>query len=487
MKDEIKKANRFKKQVMKISIASIFLLGITPELNTPNKAEANAPTSVLDGQNGCPVDTDDSNEDSNESEKDKKEDKKDKESSDDASFNTKKIKDIYDKLHGEYGFSGVFIAGILANWHVESNIDPLATQDDSGNFSKENAEKAISKPDVGIGYGQWTNVRHTQLTKYAKKKGEDWYDSDLELEFMVTQDSSKQTLKELAQNAGKDPKDETVNFHDEWEVSASSRSQVLSERGDVADEIWQYMKKNGMDGSKDESKIKKIDGNSGESAPKGESSATNKGISTTDDPCAEQEKEKSESKADIGDSTKKNGKKGKVIGSNYTYSDFPEKYKKYIKLPKFDKSYIDKPGNPYLGANEGQCTELTWAYMWQLWGKRQAQGDVSPEEDGNGDVIYKSYKKHGAKLTDKPTVGYGFSSSPPYANAAVSPPGHTGVVVGVMPDGKFITASFNVNPHPAKSRIVLYSVIDGTDGKIHFFSGVKGSKSPTEKGSKDKK
>lgn len=50
------------------------------------------------------------------------------------------------------------------------------------------------------------------------------------------------------------------------------------------------MKKNGMNGSKDESKIKKINGNSGESSPKGESSATNKGVSTTDDPCADQKR-----------------------------------------------------------------------------------------------------------------------------------------------------------------------------------------------------
>ncbi|RIN27708.1 phage tail tip lysozyme [Staphylococcus succinus] len=482
MKDEIRNTNKIKKTVIKLSVLSIFLLGISPELSTQNTVEAEAPTSVLDGQNGCPVDTDDFGDSES-----KKEKKDSKESSDDTSFNTKYITGIYNHLHDDYGFSGVFIAGILANWFIESNIDPKATQGDSGNFSKKNAENATSQETIGIGYGQWTNVRHTQLTDYAKKKNKKWYDSNLQLDFMVKQDSSKQTLKELALNSGKNPKDETVNFHDEWEVSASSRSQVLSERGEAADKIWKYMKKNGMNGSKDESKIKKINGNSGESSPKGASSATNKGVSTTDDPCADQKKNNSTSKADLGESTKKNGKKGKVIGSNYTYSDLPEKYKKYIKLPKFDDSYIDKPGNPYLGGNEGQCTELTWAYMWQLWGKRQAQGDVSPEEDGNGDVIYKSYKKHGAKLTEKPTVGYGFSSNPPYANAAVSPPGHTGVVVGVMPDGKFITASFNVNPHPAKSRIVLYSVIDGTDGNIHFFSGVKGSKSPTEKDSKDKK
>lgn len=471
---------------MKISlISSLILLGVSPDVSDDHLAKADSSLPVLDGQSGCPVDFDDGGDDS----KDKDSDKKsgDSKGSDSESFNTKNIKVIYDKLHGEYGFSGQFIAGILANWHVESNIDPLATEGDTGGFTKAKAKAATDVASQGIGWGQWTNVRHTQLTDYAKKKDKKWYDPELQLDFMVTQDSSKETLKKLAKNATDDPKEETVSFHDDWEVSASDRSTVLAERGSVADDIWKYMKKEGMDGGKEESKINKIDGNSGESAPKGESSATTKGKEISEDPCetAKEDNQGSSGSGDIGESTKKNGKKGKAIGSNYTYSDLPKKYKKYIKIPKFDKSYLEKPGNPYLGANLGQCTELTWAYMWQLWGKRQAQGDVSPDEDGNGDVIYKSYKKHGAKITDKPTVGYGFSSKAGYANASSSPPGHTGVVAGVMPDGKFIIAQFNVPPDPAPSRTVLYSVIDGTDGGIKFFSGVKGSKNPSEKG-KDK-
>lgn len=471
-------------------ILSLILLGFSPDIADENTAKADNSLPVLDTQSGCPVDTGDSG-DSKDSDSSSKDDKKSDDSgSDSTKFNTKSIKAIYDKLHGDYGFSGQFIAGILANWHVESNIDPLATEGDSGSFSKSKAKAATGTASIGIGWGQWTNVRHTQLTDYAKKKDKDWFDPDLQLDFMVTQDSSKETLKKLAKNSGNDPKDETVNFHDEWEVSASSRSTVLAERGEVADDIWSYMKKEGMDGEKDDKKIDKINGSSGESAPKGESSATTKGSATTEDPCDKQKEdnanEGSAGTGAIGESTKVNGKKGDTIGSNYTYSDLPSKYKKYIKIPKFDKSYLEKTPNPYLGENLGQCTELTYFYMWQIWGKMQARGDVSPDEDGNGDVIYKSYKKHGAKITDKPTVGYGFSSKAPYANATASPPGHTGVVAGVMPDGKFIIAQFNVNPHPAKSQVVLYSVIDGTDGDggIKFFSGVKGSKDPTKKSKK---
>lgn len=201
MKDEIRNTNKVKKTVIKLSVLSIFLLGISPELSTQNTVEAEAPTSVLDGQNGCPVDTDDFGDSES-----KKEKKDSKESSDDTSFNTKYIKGIYNHLHDDYGFSGEFIAGILANWFIESDIDPKATQGDSGNFSKKNAENATSQETIGIGYGQWTNVRHTQLTDYAKKKNKKWYDSNLQLDFMVKQDSSKQTLKELALNSGKNQK-----------------------------------------------------------------------------------------------------------------------------------------------------------------------------------------------------------------------------------------------------------------------------------------
>ena len=61
----------------------------------------------------------------------------------------------------------------------------------------------------------------------------------------------------------------------------------------------------------------------------------------------------------------------------------------------------------------------------------------------------KVYKKAGAKMTENPTVGYGFSSDPPQAGAGDPTVGHTGVVVGVMPNGKWIMSNYNVPPKPA--------------------------------------
>lgn len=96
--------------------------------------------------------------------------------------------------------------------------------------------------------------------------------------------------------------------------------------------------------------------------------------------------------------------------------------------------------------------------------------------NGNGNMIYKAYEKEGAKVTDKPTVGYGFSSNPPQAGAGDPTTGHTGVVVGVMEDGKWLMANYNVPPKMAPSRTLYISLVDGTDGDIKFFDGVKKSK-----------
>ncbi|MCQ9903170.1 hypothetical protein L6D11_13975 [Staphylococcus aureus] len=113
----------------------------------------------------------------------------------------------------------------------------------------------------------------------------------------------------------------------------------------------------------------------------------------------------------------------------------------------------------------------------------QLHGQGQPADDNtvtNGMRVYEVYKNQGAEVTNNPTVGYGFSSSPPYALATIPGVGHTGVVAGVMDDGKFIIAQYNVNPDPAPSRTVLYSVIDGVPedagNNLIFFSGIKKDK-----------
>lgn len=455
--------------VISFKIVSIYIFLLSFLTYNPHVSnEAHADYSSIDTQQNCITQDSEDNSSSNE-DKSKSNKDKDSDNSDSDVPNKENIKAIYDFLHNKHGFSGEFIAGILGNWAVESHIDP--TSNEPMNSGVESAKKATNG-DLGIGYGQWTAERHHALVKWAKKKDEDWWKTDIQLDFMVTGDDGfKEKLKDLALSSGDDPVEETIKFHSDWEISADSETEVKENRGGKTKKIWNYMKENGMDGKKDTDKIKKMEGDSKDT--KGASSTDNSNEEVTTDYCGEEKSDNSsKSSGKLGESTKVNGNKGKTITKNYEYDDLPEKYKKHIKIPKFDEKYLKGSTFPRFG-DEGQCTELTWAYMNQMHGKGQ------PSDDGsvtNGNRVYEVYKKKGAKVTDKPTVGYGFSSDPPQAGAADPTVGHTGVVAGVMDDGKWIMASYNLPPNPAPSRTLYYTVIDGTDGDIKFFSGIKGSK-----------
>lgn len=239
-----------------------------------------------------------------------------------------------------------------------------------------------------------------------------------------------------------------------------------------------------MDSSSDDKKDKddkKEDKDEDKGSSEGASAIDTSNDTPVKDPCGESEDKPSEDNGkpiEKGKSVKPNGESGRKIEGNWTYDEVPEKYKKHIKIPRFDKSYLDKPGNHFAANGDiGECTELTWAYMNQMHGQGQ------PADDGNitnGMRVYEVYKNQGAEVTHNPTVGYAFSSAPPYALASLPGVGHTGIVAGVMDDGKFIIAQYNVPPDPAPSRTVLYSVIDGVPkdagNDLIFFSGVKKGK-----------
>ena len=173
-----------------------------------------------------------------------------------------------------------------------------------------------------------------------------------------------------------------------------------------------------------------------------------------------------------GESVPPNGKNASVIGGNWTYENLPKKYKDSIKIPLFKGTHLGE--SPFVNTGDrGQCTELTWAYMWELWGKQQPAWD---NQITNGYRVWEVYKAQGAKTTHSPTVGYGFSSHVPYVGAAYPPTGHTGVVVAVYEDGSFLTANYNVGPIFAPNRQLYYSLINGVPenagNNIVFFSGI---------------
>lgn len=464
-----------------------FILIITsafPLINSSNTTQAVSPTAI-DAQHGCV--TNNSGEESDEDESDSESSEGDSGGLDGKKKD--KIKKMYKVLHEENGFSGEMVAGIAGNFDAEGGIEPLATEGDSGNFSVENAKKATGNDSVGIGLGQWTFERHTQLVNFAKDENDGkWWELDVQMKFMIEKDSDANTLKSIGKDATDDPGENAITFHDEWERSADDNS-MKQRRKESAKDIWEFMKKEGMDGKKDTDKIDKIGGSS--DSAEGESSASTNGDVEEINVCGTEEKDSDGGGGDgeVGESTKINGKSGEVKEGSWTWEDIPKKYKKHITIPKFDEDYLDKPGNNFVATgNKGQCTELTWAYMNQLHKGKQ------PTDDGtrtDGYRVHEVYEKKGADVTHKPTVGYAFSASAPYGGAAATPPGHTGLVAGVMDDGGFIIVSYNLPPEPAPSREPIYSYVDGmpkdAGDDFVFFSGIEGKKGVKDgKGDKEK-
>ena len=164
-----------------------------------------------------------------------------------------------------------------------------------------------------------------------------------------------------------------------------------------------------------------------------------------------------------GSSVDANGKGSGVTGY-WTDDNLPQQYRDSMSLPAFQPP--NWGSSPFAGGLAGQCTEFTWAYMSQLYGQSQPTM-------GNGVDVYQSYQAGGATITDKPTVGYGFSATNGYAGALTGY-GHTGVCVAVYEDGSWLAANFNgPNELAAPSRRVWYTLIDGASpGQIHFFSGI---------------
>lgn len=467
----------------KVFLLMLFILSVTipvDMLKSSKNRTANAmPTAMMDGQNSC-VTGDVGKGDSDSS------DSGDSDDSGDGSGGLSKsqkenIKKGYEYMHDKYGVSGAMMAAVFGNWMHESQLNPKSVEGITGvptESQMKSAERSHADYHTGLGLGQWSYERNDMLVDHAKKMHKDWWHIEVQLDFMVTADSGAKTFKDVAKSSTDDVKKNANEFHDKWEAGdnpayTNGKDPSMGKREKHAEEIWKYMKKEGMDGKKDESKIDKI---SGKGDSSGASSASSEGDSEVQDIC-DKDSDDGEGtvKGEIGKSTKINGASGKKIKGNWTYDEVPEKYKKHIELPKLDRKYLK--GSPFdNGHDKGQCTEFTWAMMNQLY-----KGTQLPYEGvTNGKDVYAMYKRHGGKTTHHPTVGYGFSSSVPYVSAEIPEYGHTGVVAGVMDDGKFIVAQFNVPPDPAPSRTVLYSVIDGVPkdagNKLIFFNGMHGGK-----------
>lgn len=368
-----------------------------------------------------------------------------------ATKNAEKIYE-YEMKHVD-GAKPKAVAAHLGNMDVESahTFDPKTIQGSNG--FKASIAKDGSVGGYAFGLAQWDSERRVNLLNFAKKKGKKWSDFGLQLDFLLNHDSSdSDVIKKLLKSDGS-INSITEKIMNEWERAGDKSS--LSQRQSAASKFYSKF------GKKD---VGSSDGNlddATDAASDNSDASENSGCSTTDD---------TGGSGEIGDSVKANGKSGKITKKWDSKSEIPSKYKKHIKIPDFKESVLDSSDNVFPATgNKGQCTELTWGYMKQMYGGNQPT-------NGNGNVIYKAYKQQGAKVTNNPTVGYGFSANPPYAGAADSSVGHTGVVAGVMDDGQWIMANYNLNGegNNGQKRHLTYALVDGnkTSGGVKFFSGV---------------
>lgn len=380
---------------------------------------------------------------------------------DKASTNVKNSKDAKKNIETIYKYTKENVKGStrkgIASWLGNINEESGGTFSSStiqgGNEYKESLAKDPSAGGYAFGFAQLDSERRVNLIKYADKKGKKWSDMDLQLDYILNHDSTDSDLiKKLLKRDG-DIKTITADIMNDWERAGAKES--LPKRQAAASKYYSML------GDKDDSNIGQSTDSAGDNSDAGSNSGCN------DD---------SNSKVDgeLGASTKANGGSGKVLKQWKSKKDIPEKYRKHIQLPDYKGEKLDSSENVFPATgNKGQCTELVFSYMSQLWKGKQPT-------NGNGNVIYKAYKAQGAKTTANPTVGYGFSSNPPFAGASTSDVGHTGVVIGVMEDGKWLMSNYNLNGEANKdeSRVETFALVDGNkkEGGATFFSGVGGAK-----------
>ncbi|PTJ36438.1 phage tail tip lysozyme [Staphylococcus simulans] len=370
----------------------------------------------------------------------------------------KNAEKIYDYLIKNVdGSTPKSVSAHLGNMAVETGhtFDPKIVQ--GNNEYKEEIAKDESVGGYALGIAQWDSGRRVNLIKYAEKQNKSWDDFGVQLDFMLNHDGADSgTIKDILKSDGS-INSTTERIMREWERAGDTSS--LSERQNAASKFYSKFSK--KDGSSSDDNID----DATEAASDNSDASENSGCNDTDS---------TGGSGEIGESVEANGKSGEMKQQWASKDEMPEKYKKAIKIPDFKKSVLDSPENifPSTG-NKGQCTELTWGYMKQMYGSQQPT-------NGNGNVIYKAYEAQGAKVTANPTVGYGFSSDPPLAGAADASVGHTGIVAGVMDNGDWIMANYNLNGegNNGQRRVLTYALIDGNkkSGGIKFFSGIGKSK-----------
>lgn len=151
----------------------------------------------------------------------------------DASTIDGDMEDHAKKVYSVLSYAGMNdqnIAGVLGNFQTESGIDPTSIQNIFDEPYKVGPKKeaklaagGFGGNSTGLGLGQWTGPRAQQLLDYAKSKGGDWHDIEIQLAFAMSEDSGASVFQDMiaGTNPGADdPGDAAYHYLSKWERPA---------------------------------------------------------------------------------------------------------------------------------------------------------------------------------------------------------------------------------------------------------------------------
>ena len=161
------------------------------------------------------------------------------------------------KVLAKNGFNANQIGGILSNFNQESGIDTTSVETIFDEKFKIGSRKQSAMSDFttftlnkvfpayegrlninknayrgsgssywpGIGLGQWTGPRAEALVNYARANNKNWYDPDLQVNYMINQDSFKGRLEKYKNTtAGYSPREAAKYFENKWEGSTHNEA-----------------------------------------------------------------------------------------------------------------------------------------------------------------------------------------------------------------------------------------------------------------------
>lgn len=126
------------------------------------------------------------------------------------------------------GITAKGAAAVLGNFHWESTLNPAAVESNG----------------IGHGLAQWSFGRADALMAFARRKGKEWHNLELQLDFLMheLETSYRPTLRML-KNAD-DVADATYKFHAQFEKSADSEAAIRNNRIATARKYYREFKFN---------------------------------------------------------------------------------------------------------------------------------------------------------------------------------------------------------------------------------------------------